>query len=297
MARLYFISRHSGKMFRGVETYAQELAKRCHATILKSGFEVLSKKSGSIIISTGGRLESIFVRLITWIKGQKLIIPGQSGLGFDDRLNLYCFPDVFVSLTNAQNNWAQKINPFVKKVVIPNGVDLDKFKPQKTKPKTPTIGYVAAFYPEKRHELLIRAIAKIKAKLILVGSNGPDQQRITELCQKLLPNRFQILNVSYSQMPEIYQKFSLFVYITVPWESFGIAMLEAMATNIPVVATDDPIRREIVGNAGLFATPENLTEKINQALKKHWGDMPRRQAEKYSWNNIAKKYLNLINSL
>jgi len=300
MVNIYIISRHSGIVSRGVETYAQEIAKHLskyhQVAILKSGFGVLSKKTGSIIISTGGRFESVSLRIITWLRGQKLIIPGQSGLGFDDKLNLLCFPDRFIALTKYQYDWAQNFNHFVKTEVIPNGVDLNIFKPSKSKPKVPTVGYVAALYPEKRQELLIRAVSQTNAKLILVGK-GPDERHLTDLCRKFLPNRFKIINAPHDQMPEIFQQFTVFAYPTVPWESFGIAMLEAMACNIPVVATDDPIRREIIGDAGLFASPSNLAEKINLALINNWGSIPRHQAEKYSWEEIVKKYLELFKEL
>ncbi len=296
MREVYIISRFHGKVNRGVETYVGELAKRLPATIIASPWPVLFKPSGSIVISNNGRWDSILVRLITWLKGQKLIIPGQSGLGFDDRLNLYCFPDVFVSLTTAQNSWAQKINPYVKKAIIPNGVDLHKFTPAKFKPKKPIVGYVAALYPEKRQELLIRAVAKTNANLLLIG-DGPDKNRLTFLCQQLLPNRFEIKSVPHDLVSDICHLMSVFCYPTVPWESFGIAMLEAMACNLPVVATDDPIRREIVGEAGLFATPENLFSQIQKALSIKWGNKPRQQAEKYSWDKIAIQYQDLIKAL
>ena len=59
--------------------------------------------------------------------GAKLIISGQAGLGWDDKLNLWVFPDVFVGLTEYQCRWARKVNPFVKVIKIPNGVDLDSY--------------------------------------------------------------------------------------------------------------------------------------------------------------------------
>ncbi len=58
---------------------------------------------------------------------------------------------------------------------------------------------------------------------------------------------------------------------------------------------------EIVGNAGFFVNnPEDakeLSAAINLALKTDWGDKPRGQAEKFSWDKVTKKYEDLFRSL
>jgi glycosyltransferase involved in cell wall biosynthesis len=73
-----------------------------------------------------------------------------------------------------------------------------------------------------------------------------------------------------------------------------------MATNLPVVATDDPIRREIVGKAGKFADPQNpsaFAAQINLALEAKWGNLPQKQAQSYSWDKIVNSYSKLIQQL
>ncbi len=77
-------------------------------------------------------------------------------------------------------------------------------------------------------------------------------------------------------------------------------MLEALASNIAVVATDDPIRREIVGSAGLFVDPtdtEAYSKAIEKALNTNWGDKPRKQAEKFGWDKIANEYEELFKQI
>ena len=101
-------------------------------------------------------------------------------------------------------------------------------------------------------------------------------------------------------MSEVYRRANLLVFPTVPWESFGIVLIEAMASGLPVVATDDPIRREIVGDAGLFVDPTNIEEyakAIEKALSTDWGDKPRKQAEKFSWDIIASSYEELFKNI
>jgi glycosyltransferase involved in cell wall biosynthesis len=112
--------------------------------------------------------------------------------------------------------------------------------------------------------------------------------------------RFEIKSVSYEKMDQIYNKASVLAFPSVPWESFGIVIVEAMARGLPVVASDDPIRREIVGSAGLLVDPTNTDEyakALKKALGKNWGDAPRKQAEKFSWDNIAKQYEELFENI
>ena len=74
-----------------------------------------------------------------------------------------------------------------------------------------------------------------------------------------------------------------------------------MATNLPVVALDDDQRREIVGKAGVFVkNPENskvYADALKKALNKNWADVPRHQAENFSWDEITKVYEKLFMSL
>ena len=287
--KITFLSQWQGINTRGVETYVTELSQRLKSfghqvTVHKNIWDHVDA-STQILISTNGRLDAIFAKIWCLINHAKLIIPGQSGFGWDDKLNLWVFPDIFIGLTNFQCAWAKRINPWVKSITIPNGVDLDKFnsqvKPYITKKPRPIILNVGVVDSFKRQDLLLQAAKKIAASVLLVGKGGD-------------------MALSHNRMPNIYTACDLFSYPTSSRESFGIAMLEAMASGLAVVATDDPIRREIVGDAGLFVDPTDISvyaDTLKKALSIKWGNKPRLQAEKFSWDKIARQYETLFNSL
>ncbi len=261
--------------------------------------------STEIVIATNNRLQAFMCRIWTHLHKAKLIVPGQGGPGLDERIALWSFPDVFVPLSNFQAAWAKKVNPFIKINKISNGVDLAKFNktvsPIKLDLPRPIVLCSAAFWPAmKRQHLLIKAMANVsKGSLLLVGE-GEGRESLENLGNKLLGDRFAIMSLPYSQMPQIYAACDLFSFPTSSWEAFGIVLVEAMASGLPVVASSDPIRREIVGEAGLFVDPTDSNEYskvLTKAMETSWGNKPRQQAEKFSWDKIAAEYNNLFTDL
>ncbi|EKD94483.1 MAG: glycosyltransferase [uncultured bacterium] len=303
--KIAIINKYQNKVNRGAETFVAELSKRLSKN---HQVDVLNKinfwKKYDLIIPTNGRLQVFIVRILTWLTGSKMIVSGQSGVGIDDRLNLYAMPDVFVALSNFAAEKSKKRNPFVKVVCIPNGVDLSKFAPQGVTllSREKIVLSVGAFTEQKRHELVIKAVSKLKnVKLIIAGGGGDLKNKIYELGIKNLgKERFEIIETTNDKMPEIYRRASIFTLASKTYESFGIVFVEAMASGLPVVATDDPIRREIVGDAGLFVDPTDTdayVKTIEKALNTDWGNKPRKQAEKFSWDIIAKSYEELFTEL
>lgn len=320
--KIAFLSFYSGKVYRGVETYVSELSTRLRdighkvavfeggsskaLTIKEFTKEVLRKidKDTDVLVTTNGGWQSVLCKLWSARHGKKLVIPGQSGPGLDDRINLWTFPDAFVGLTKYQCDWARKVNPFVHTTLIPNGVDTNVFKksgkPLKINLPHPIIMSAAALVPMKRLDLAIHAVSRLKSGSLLLVGMGKQEGELKKLGEELLPGRFQIMSFSHTQMPQVYKGVELFTFPTSPWESFGIAMLEAMASGVPIVATDDPIRREVVGSAGFFVDPRNTDEyakTLEKALSKEWGNTARKQAEKFSWDEIAKQYDQLFRRL
>lgn len=260
----------------------------------------LARFQPKIVFCTNGGWQALIVSLYCRLFGAKLVIVGQSGPGWDDRWNLFIRPNLFVTLTNRQLEWA-KLTTIWKQdfALIPNGVDLDQFKTAGNKFKTnlqrPIIMMVAATTPDKRVEQGIRAVVGLKTGSLLLLGNGPLDERVNKLGYELLgEKRFFHTSVSHDQMPDYYRCADLFTLCSTESEAFGIVYLEAMATGLPCVATDDESRHEIIGKAGVFVkNPDDTNEysrALKLALKTNWQDLSRKQAEKFSWDSIAEKY-------
>jgi len=86
------------------------------------------------------------------------------------------------------------------------------------------------------------------------------------------------------------------------YESFGIVLLEAMATGTPIITSDIlDIRSTIKNNyTGLLVepTPEKIAEAIvklikDPQLRKKLTENGLKEVKKYSWDKIVNQYINL----
>lgn len=308
--RIAFLNIYQGKHNRGAETFVYELSKRLsnnHEVDVISEVDYLKllKARYDLIIPTNGRLQVFLVRLITWLTGAKMIVSGQSGKGLDDRINLYAFPDAFVPISTYALRHSKARNPFVKLVYIPNGVDLEKFKPSgiayKSKLHKPIVLVVGALVKSKRIDLVIKAVSRLPEVNLLIVGDGAERDSLEKLASDLIPNRFEFLNVKHEGMPEVYRSADLFVLVPRSSEAFGIVYVEAMASGLAVVAPNDEQRKEIVGGGGILVDhadrPEDIAFAIGEALKRKWGDKPRKQAQKFDWDDIAQKYEKLFKEI
>lgn len=335
--KIAFINIYQGEVERGVETYVQELSRRLsrkHEVSILSfakrpgvrwpiiwrayldpfGIQTfwytlkliptLIRERFDIVIPVNGGWQPALVRLITWVRGGKMVISGQSGIGWDDRNNLWCFPDCFVALSDYAKKWVKRANPFVRVVAISNGVDVEKFSSEKNRIRfnleKPIILCVAALTKSKRLDLTIKAVSKLKKGSLLIVGKGEEENSLRSLGKKLLGDRFEIRSFEHIAMPRVYKSADIFTFPTSPKESFGIVMVEAMASGLPVVVTDDPIRHEIVGDAGYFVDvtdTEKYLEALRNAIKGNYKGESLKQAEKFDWDKIAEQYCELFKDL
>jgi glycosyltransferase involved in cell wall biosynthesis len=335
--KIAFLNLYQKTTERGSETFVSELSKRLksrHEVEIISGSEKLIarwpilwrafldpsglivfwftirtlpklwKEKYNIVVPLNGGWQPALVRILTWLYGGKMVISGQSGKGWDDRNNLWCFPDYFLGLSTRLSDWARRANPFVRVSYIPNGVDLGRFTPDGREMdfglERPIILAVGALTADKRLDLTIKAVARLKNASLVICGKGELENDLLGMGKNLLGKRFKLTSVPFDSMPDVYRSANLFTLPSAWFRSFEIVLVEAMATNLAVVANRDPIRQEIVENGGILVDPTDTrayAEALKKALKKDWGEIPRKQAEKFSWDYIADKYEDLFLSL
>lgn len=131
-----------------------------------------------------------------------------------------------------------------KIIVVPNWIDLNKFsyteKKIRSDNKTPIIGTIGTLNKEKGQADLIRAFVKVKSKfpfsrLEIVG-DGPERDNLSALIRELKLSKNVFLLGRKTNTFECLKKWDLFV-LPSRSETFGLVLLEAMATGVPVIAS------------------------------------------------------------
>ncbi|MEL7061827.1 MAG: glycosyltransferase [Acidobacteriota bacterium] len=161
---------------------------------------------------------------------------------------------------------------------IPRGVDIERFAPPTPEARaearaavdlddeTLAVGCVAHLVPVKGHEVLLQAAARTAAlttrpfRLLVAGRGAPE--RVTEL-QELAEGLGMADRVAFlgavAEVPQLLHALDVCVLPTLDrgrMEGCPVALLEAMASGLAVVATDVPGSRDVVDDTnGLRVTP------------------------------------------
>ena len=196
--------------------------------------------------------------------------------------------------------------------VIPNGVNLEEFRPAKQKPEmTPlrliTVGRLSE---TKRVDKLIRAIETFKKQdihliLTIVGTGALIKQLEQMVSDRNLNDQIEMTGrVSPEQMPELYENAHIYVSATMQ-EGMSNAMLEAMASGLPIVTTRCEGVEELIDGNGIVlddAEPESFAAAIkslssNPDKYQMMSEKAISKASKFTWANTAIQYIELYKRL
>ena len=237
-------------------------------------------------------------------------------LNWITRLSYYNIADRIIVNSQFMRDFAvlfYGLNPDKVKV-IPNGVDLKVFTNSNERiplDGDPAVLFIGHFARLKGIDILIQAIAKLKPqlpniKLHLVG-RGNDKY-FANIAKKEGIEEQVIFHswATQSKAASYYKSADICVFPS-RHEGFGIVILEAMASGIPVIASDIPSFREILSDGvdGKLFEKENvealadaiITLYTNSKLRTQLSHNATRKVTQYSWDKIADKYISLYNSL
>lgn len=240
--------------------------------------------------------------------------------------------DVFVAVTKrAKDALLLEGVPEDKIVIIPMGIDINRFTPDEETGKrtrkhlgikedekvvlfTGRMVWEKGIYDMVHAAKLVtldKSAERLPLRFVVVG-RGQESQEIKKIVNRLCMNDIFLFieNHPYHQMHEIYNMADIFVLPSIAtrtWkEQFGMVLAEAMACGVPVVSTLSGSIDEVVAEAGLLVQPNDPTElsvaimKLlnDEALRNDFRIKGRERAvREYDSEKIAGKFASLFEDL
>lgn len=180
---------------------------------------------------------------------------------------------------------------------------------EKHKEDTQYFLYVGSLKRQKNIPFLIRSFgrflrsSKQKYKLLIVGGDYWRDPEIDKLIKsEKLSEAIELVGyVPDAELPKYYRGAIFFVSPSLV-EGFCLPAVEAMACGCPVVASDLPVFREVVGEAGILVSPTNEREMALAMNRTADSDTLRSQmrakglerVKKYTWEGFVKGIFSLI---
>jgi len=266
--------------------------------------------------------------LLKWKYGIPYVVSlrGSDVPGYSERFTfLYAFirplirliwKKSFAVVSNSQGlrELALKTNPQQKIDVIANGIDIQQFKFQvKNGPLSDfKILCVTRITPRKGVRYLIEAFRKLSENndsisLQIIG-DGDEKNELESLVREFgIESRVDFTGlIAHEKLPPYFERADVFVLPSLN-EGMSNSMLEALASGLPLIATDTGGTKELIedGKNGFIIKMKNssdLAEKIeilivNSDLREKMREESRKKAETMSWEKAANQYMKVYSRI
>lgn len=172
--------------------------------------------------------------------------------------------------------------------------------------RRPYLLFVGNPKPHKNLDNVIKAYAQalqihdFNAPLVCVGDRGDREFKIRQRAEQLgIGDRIQLLgHVAQEALPAIYQGASLFLYPTL-YEGFGLPVVEAMASGLAVITSDNSSLKEVAEGYAHLVNPldvQGIAEAIAHCMAddEHRAALAKlglRRSKDFRWRRTAEKTL------
>ncbi len=212
-----------------------------------------------------------------------------------------------IAVSEPARDFVNRYFPNFAMRVIPNGIDLNVYKPglapiRHLRDENVNILFVGRLEKRKGLGDLLRAYRVLnervpETRLIIVG-DGPQRGRVESYVQRHRLNNVILAGfVPDTVKPRYYSSADIFCAPATGAESFGIVLLEAMASRLPVVATEVPGYMSVLepGKDSVTVPPKNWRELAaslvilarDAELRHRLADYGLNKVRRYSWERVA----------
>ncbi|GBF08428.1 glycosyl transferase, group 1 [Aeropyrum pernix] len=214
-----------------------------------------------------------------------------------------------ISVSTAADKMVEGIvGDSVDRYIIPNGVDVERFKPSTPKADYPLVLFIGRLVWRKGAHVLVRAfrhvVDEIRDAKLYIGGKGEFEPILKLMIARYnLENNVKMLGVvPESEKPSLYSSAWVTAVPSIVNESFGIVALESLSSGTPVVASRQGGLKDVVkhGKTGLLVKPGSSKELAkalitllqDSGLRKRMSEEARKIVlERYDWKKVVPQIL------
>ena len=218
--------------------------------------------------------------------------------------------DGHIAVSSAARQYASRFFPGNYRI-IPNGIEVDHFSAEL--PAIPELNdgklnilFVGRMEKRKGLRYLLEAYSRLKwdfhdIRLLVVGPGNLDKDCYRILSERNLQDVVFVGSVPYQELPRYYGSAHICCAPATGRESFGIVLLEAMASGKPIVASRIDGYSKVLdhGEQGLLVPPkdsESLADALallirNPELRYQMAERGRKTVEQYHWEKVSRSVM------
>ena len=241
------------------------------------------------VVTVGAGDKMFWGRLAARWAHVRVVVSALHSTGWPDgvgRLNRRLTPltDMFIAVAGPHGRYLVEREgfPAAKVCVIPNGVDVDRFRPRPADAGlrrqlglpdgAPLVGILAALRPEKNHAMFLRVAAAVRrevpaARFLVIG-DGPERALLEQLAAELgIADAVHFLG-SRPDVPDLLELLDVLLLTSLN-EANPVSILEGLACGKPVVATRVGSVAETVldGQVGYLVESEGIETMTRRVVE------------------------------
>lgn len=236
------------------------------------------------------------------------------GIMHGDKLKWIDKCDHIFTLTKKMQDLAKKEGIEPGRIhLMPNAIDTTsiKIKEKDENETMPVIGTMGRFVHKKGIDVFLESLSLLKEEGLqfkaIIGGNGEEEEYLKSICRKLGLEHYVEFTGWVKDKSEFFSKIDIFC-LPSRAEPFGIIVLEAMAHQVPVIATNSNGPAEIIedGKDGIIIeidSAKQLSDAIaviandDKLVKQFTKNALAKVKSKYDFKQVSKQLIETLNKV
>lgn len=223
--------------------------------------------------------------------------------------SIFKYIDIMTAVSPTATNYVSSLTH--RRVrIVPNGIDLEKYfeSPEKTPSRIKTILYIGRLEKRKGLKYLLRAFDYLTSEdnsyRLVIAGDGPDRRKLEDQVKNEGIRKVSFLGyIDEKTKLKLFMEADVFCSPALYGESFGIVLLEAMASGCVTVAGNNSGYESVMQGVGQLSlvNPKDEVEfarrlkllATDEVLRNHWRQWAREHVKKYDYSNVVDEYVDL----